>query len=375
MLYNLGSDLLQWGNMIKNIAKNFDIPGVLQAYDDFGGGHINETIALSYNEDGVFKRYILQKLNGVVFPNLAELMENIVNVTTFLQKKYIAMGEDPLRKCINIIKTIDGKNYYTDKRGDVWRMMIMIESTVSYDLAIDNQVFEKTGKAFGEFISMLDDYPVDGLYEIIPDFHNTKSRFEAFRAAIKSNDAKRKKTCKKEINFIYENVNLCNIIVDKLISGELPTRVTHNDTKINNILMDEKTGDAVCVVDLDTIMPGSLLYDFGDGIRSGCNTAYEDEKDINLVDFDMEKFEYFSKGFIAGVGDNMKQEEKDLLHMAGIIITFECGIRFLTDYLNGDKYFKTTYPEHNLVRCRTQLMLVSKMLDKIDEMKAIVGKY
>lgn len=361
--------------MVKNIAKQFSIEGKLLAYDDFGNGHINETFVLIYEENGVIKRYILQKLNNMVFPNIDELMENIVNVTEFLQNKYIAMNEDSMHKCINIIKTSKGKNFYTDDRGNMWRLMFMIEGTVSYELAIDNSVFEKTGKAFGEFISLLDDYPVDTLNEIIPNFHNTKSRFEDLRVAIKSNKVKRKKSCKNEINYVYENVSICSIIVDKLNDGTIPTRVTHNDTKINNILMDAQTGDAVCVVDLDTIMPGSLLYDFGDGIRSGCNTAYEDEKDVSLVDFDIEKFEYFSRGFIAGLDGHISQTEKELLHMAGIIITFECGIRFLTDYLNGDKYFKTSYPEHNLVRSRTQFMLVSKMLDKLDEMKEIIAKY
>ncbi len=361
--------------MIKNIASKFKVTGKLQAYDDFGNGHINETIALTYVENGVYKRYILQKLNKVVFPNIDELMENIVKVTGYLQEKYIKIGKDPMRNCIKIIKTIDDGNFYTDDRGDMWRMMYMIEGTVAYDLAIDNDVFEKTGKIFGEFISLLNEYPVDTLNEIIPDFHNTKSRFEAFRTAIKANNVKRKKTCKAEINFVYNNVGLCSIIVDAMDAGTIPVRVTHNDTKINNVLMDAVTGDAVCVIDLDTIMPGSLLYDFGDGIRSGCNTAYEDEKDVSLVDFDIEKFECFAKGFISGLGDNIKKEEKDMLHMAGIIITLECGIRFLTDYINGDIYFKTTYPEHNLVRCRTQFMLVDKMLSKISEMKAIIAKY
>ena len=361
--------------MVKNIAKQFNIEGKLLAYDDFGNGHINETFVLIYDDKGVIKRYILQKLNKIVFPNIEELMENIVNVTEFLQKKYLALNEDPMHKCINIIKTSKGKNFFTDARGGMWRLMFMIEGTVSYELAIDNSVFEKTGRAFGEFISLLDDYPVDTLYEIIPNFHNTKSRFEHLRVAIKENSAKRKKSCKSEINYVYENVCICGLIVDKLKDGTIPTRVTHNDTKINNILMDDETGDAVCVVDLDTIMPGSLLYDFGDGIRSGCNTAYEDEKDVSLVDFDIEKFEYFSRGFIEGLDGHINQAEKDLLHMAGIVITFECGIRFLTDYLNGDKYFKVSYPEHNLVRSRTQFMLASKMLSRVDEMKEIIAKY
>ena len=361
--------------MIGKIASNFAVDGKFIAYEVYGNGHINETYALTYKSNCGMERYILQKVNKYVFPNMEKLMNNITGICEFLKQKYQSIGQDATKKCITIVYTLDGKSYYTDLNGDYWRMMRLIEDTESYEIVVDNVAFEKAGHAFGEFISLLKDYPVDTLYEVIPNFHNTVSRFEAFASSVKANKAKRKKTCKKEIQFVYDHKHLAGVIVNLLNNGDIPTRVTHNDTKINNVLMDRDTGDAVCVVDLDTIMPGSLLYDFGDGIRSGCNTGYEDDKNLDNVDFDMDKFESFAKGFITGANGDITKCEKDHMAIASIIITFECGIRFLTDYLNGDVYFKTSYPEHNLVRCRTQFKLVARMLERYDEMRAIVSKY
>lgn len=360
---------------IKEIVKSFDIEGNFKAYNSFGNGHINDTYALTFKQGNSIRRYILQRMNESVFPNIDDLMNNIVKVCDYLKDIALKRGEDPERKCMSIIKTRDGKYYYTASNGEKWRCMVLIEGTEAYQIAVDTGVFEATGKAFGEFINFLQDFPVHELKVVIPNFHNTTSRFRAFTKALKANPCKRRRYCRDEIKFCLDREDNCARIVDMLASGEMPLRVTHNDTKINNILMDSNTGDAVCVIDLDTIMPGSIVYDFGDGIRSGCNTALEDEKDLSKVHFNMEMFEYFTKGFIDGMGKNLLEVEKDNLAYGAILITFECGMRFLTDYLNGDKYFKTDYGNHNLIRARTQFKLVKDMENSLEEMNNIVNKH
>lgn len=362
--------------IIKNITKNFQIDGTLIFYESFGAGHINDTYALTYKiNDNDTERYILQKLNKNVFPDIDILMENMVNVTEFIQKKLLDRNEDVKNKCINIIKTKDNRNYYIDEFEDNWRMTRLIENTKALDVVVDTDLFEKTGKAFGEFINILDDYPANTLNEVIADFHNTVARYIQLEKAIKCDTSNRRANCQDLIDFAIEHRHLCSIIINKLIKGEIPIRVTHNDTKINNILISRDTNEAVCVIDLDTIMPGSLLYDFGDSIRSGCNTALEDETNLQLVDFDIAMFEAYVKGFLEGLGTCITKEEKKLLAISAVIITYECGMRFLADYLNGNVYFKITYPEHNLVRCRTQFKLVQIMLSRLEEMQNIVNKY
>lgn len=359
---------------INQIVKNFDIEGDFMAYQTFGNGHINDTYALTFKTDSGLKRYILQRLNDTVFPNIELLMNNISMVTQFIRDKVIELGGNPDRECLNMIMTRDGETYYNSIKDGKWRCMLLIENTEAYQNAVDPYVFEMTGKAFGEFIQLLDEFPIDEIKEVIPNFHNTVVRYAKFRSAVKENEVKRRRYCRPEIQFAKEHEWLASKIVDLLNSGAIPMRVTHNDTKINNLLMDTITGEAVCVIDLDTIMPGSLIYDFGDGIRSGCNTAMEDEKNLNLVSFNMEMFEHFAKGFIRGIGDVITKTEKENLAIGAVIITFECGLRFLTDYLMGDKYFKTQYNCHNLVRCRTQFKLVSDMLERFDTMNEIIMK-
>lgn len=360
---------------IKEIVKAFAIDGSFKAYSDYGDGHINDTYALTFKQNSNMRRYILQRMNENVFPNIDRLMNNVVKVCDFLKELAVKRGEDPERKSLNIIQTRDGKNYYTDNKGNKWRCMLLIENTEAYQIAVDTAVFEATGRAFGEFINNLQDFPVHELEVVIPNFHNTTSRFRTFVKTVKQNPQKRRRYCREEINFALTREDRCSRIVDMLASGEMPLRVTHNDTKINNILMDANTGDAVCVIDLDTIMPGSIVYDYGDGIRSGCNTALEDEKDLNKVHFNIEMFEFFTKGFMEGMGDSLTEIEKDNLVYGAIIITFECGLRFLTDYLDGDKYFKTSYGNHNLVRARTQFKLVGEMEENIELLESIVNRY
>ena len=252
---------------------------------------------------------------------------------------------------------------------------MLIENTIGYAIAESRDMFEDAGRAFGTFVRNLSGFPAEELYEVIANFHNTESRFSDFKKALENNYENRKDNVKEEIEFVLSREKYTSKVVSKLKSGEIPLRVTHNDTKLNNVLMDVDTNRAVCVIDLDTIMPGSLLYDFGDAIRSGCNTGLEDEKDLSKVSFDIDLFESFSKGFLEGIGDNITKEEMELLPFAGILMTYECGMRFLGDYLNGDVYFKTQYPEHNLVRCRTQFKLVRDMEERLGEMSEIVSRY
>lgn len=364
---------------VKDIVSNFKIAGDFIGYNSFGNGHINDTFCLTFKEKEEnnlieTKKYILQKVNAIVFPDIKKLMENVVNVTSFLHKKLEREGRDPRRNSITVIDTKDGKSYFVDNEGNSWRVLVLIENTEAYQVAIDLSIFETTGKAFGGFISLLEDFPVDCLHEIIPNFHNTVSRYNDFIVALKDNCCRRRRYCRAEVKFALSQKDKCDKIVTLLAKNLIPTRVTHNDTKINNLLMDAKTNEAVCVIDLDTIMPGSLVYDFGDGIRSGCNTAAEDEKDLSKVSFDIDMFKSFSKGFLQGVGNTITLLEKENLAYGAILITFECGIRFLTDYLKGDVYFKTAYGNHNLVRARTQFKLVAEMAERLDEMNKIINE-
>ena len=235
-------------------------------------------------------------------------------------------------------------------------------------------MFENTGEAFGKFIARLDGFDANTLCEVIPNFHNTADRYNKFLTAIEQNKSNRAHLVKDEIDFVKQRANKLSLIVDALDTNQIPLRVTHNDTKINNVLIDKASGKAICIIDLDTIMPGSLLYDFGDSIRSGCNTALEDEKDLSIVDFDINLYEAYCKGFLRGIGEKITDKELEMLHIGAIIITLECGIRFLTDYLDGDVYFKTQYDDHNLVRCHTQFKLVEKMESQSQQMLAIARK-
>lgn len=358
---------------IKKIVSRFMIDGEFMAYNPYGDGHINDTYALTFRTDKCLKRYILQRINTNVFPNVEGLMSNVMKVTGYLRDKVIERSGDPDRECLNIILTKEGESYYIDEDSNCWRVTLLVENTEAYQIAVDPKIYKETGKAFGEFIRTLDDFPVSELCIVLPKFHNTVDRYNKFRHALKENACKRRRYCREEVAFVKEREEMCDKIINLLADGQIPIRVTHNDTKINNILMDSNTGRPVCVIDLDTIMPGSLIYDFGDGIRSGCNTGMEDEKDLSKVNFDMEMFKNFTQGFVEGVGESLTQTEKDNLVYGAILITFECGMRFLTDYLMGDVYFKTEYSNHNLVRAKTQFKLVKDMEDLRAEMEEYVA--
>lgn len=354
------------------IAKQFRLDGEISEIKPYGSGHINDTFRLILKKDGVEKAYILQRMNGEIFKNRDELMENIVRVTNFIKEKIIAQGGDPDRETLQIIPTKSGNSYYKEEDGDGWRVYPFITDTVSYDLAESAEDFNRSGYAFGNFQYLLADFPAEELHETIVNFHNTVDRFEKFKKAVEADAVGRAKDVQDEIRFIMDREQDCHFFGDLLAKKELPLRVTHNDTKLNNVLFDRESGKAICVIDLDTVMPGFAAHDFGDAIRFGASTAAEDEKDLDKVTCSMELFKAYFDGFMEGCRGSLTRREVETLPMGAKIMTFECGMRFLTDYLEGDVYFKTHYEGQNLDRTRTQLKLVKDMEDKWEIMESIV---
>lgn len=357
---------------LMQISGQFSVSGDCLEVKPFGNGHINDTYAVTCASEGGVRRYILQKLNSRVFPHPTALMNNFAAVTAYLRPIIKKEGGDPDRECLKVIPTVQGAAYYVDGEGEVWRMTQLIENTDAYLVAESSAMFEDAGRAFGLFIKRLEGFDAASLIEVIPDFHNTVKRYENLEKAVAADKAGRASGVKDLIDFARARKDKTSVIVSALKEGRIPLRVTHNDTKLNNVLIDTATQKAICVIDLDTVMPGSLLYDFGDAIRVGCSTAEEDEKDLSKVNFDRENFVAFTRGFMRGLGDNLTVNEEKLLPTGAILMTFECGMRFLTDYLEGDVYFKTAYPEHNLVRCRTQFKLVEEMEKSLDFMQKTV---
>lgn len=346
--------------------------GQVIACQPYGSGHINDTFLVELQEGG---RYILQRMNKDVFKNPPALMENIVKVTSFLKKSIEKSGGDPGRETLNVISTKEGAPWFQDSFGEYWRVYRFIENSVSYDSVSNPRDFYESAVAFGRFQRLLADFPAETLAETIPDFHNTAARFETFRQAVKSDAFRRVKDVEEEINFVLSREPLARVLGEAQAAGQLPLRVTHNDTKLNNIMMDKVTGRGLCVIDLDTVMPGLAVNDFGDSIRFGANTAAEDEQDLSKVSLSLELFDLYAKGFIEGCGGRLTPEEITMLPVGAKVMTFECGMRFLTDYLQGDVYFKTHRPGHNLDRCRTQFALIRDMENKWTQVNEIIKKY
>ena len=302
-------------------------------------------------------------------------MDNYVAVTDYLRRVIAEAGGDADRETLSVIKTLDGKNYHVDKRGDYWRLLNFIPDSMSYDKVERPEQFYDSAVAFGNFQYLLRDYPADTLYETIPNFHNTPDRFEKFMEAVERDSEGRCAEVREEIEFVKARREFAKTLETAHAEGRLPLRVTHNDTKLNNILFDKESGKPICVVDLDTIMPGYSVCDFGDSIRFGATTALEDETDLTKVNFDISLYELYVKGFIEGAKGGLTDSELELLPIGAIMLTYECGMRFLTDYLSGDNYFKITREKHNLDRARNQFKLVSDMEAQLDKMREIVKKY
>ncbi|MBQ6998273.1 MAG: phosphotransferase [Clostridia bacterium] len=356
---------------LKKIAESFQIEGEYVDASPYGEGHINSTFLLKTTAE---EKYILQKINNTVFSSPEELMDNVVMVTEFLKKKIDAAGGNSKRETLTVIPAKDGKSYVKTENGDYYRVYIFIDDAISFQVVEDPMDFYNAAAAFGKFQNMLSDFEADKLHETIKNFHNTKTRFDDFEKAVADNKSGKAADVQAEIDFAMARKCDAAIIVDGIAEGRIPLRVTHNDTKLNNVLVDSESGKGICVIDLDTVMPGSLLYDFGDSIRFGTNPAAEDEKDLSKVYCDLNLFEHYVKGFLSEVGDSITKEEIELLPMSAKLMTLECGIRFLGDHLNGDVYFKIHRENHNLDRARTQFKMVADMEEKMEQMKAIVAK-
>ena len=361
--------------ILEEVLNAYDFPATLLGAARYGQGHINDTFCVVCQpQEGDAIRFILQGLSLAAFPHPDELMENFIGITSYLKDKVIANGGDPLRETLSLVKTKDGKDYYTDRNGKVWRLTPFIENTDCFQSATP-ELFEASARSFGRFQYMLQGYPAETLHEAIVNFHNTEDRYAKFEAALAADKHDRAKDIQAEIQFVTDRKADCSVALQALRDGKLPLRVTHNDTKLNNILIDRDTHEGICVIDLDTTMPGLSINDFGDSIRFGANHSKEDEKDLTKVNFDIELYEAYTRGFLEGAQGSLTEGELEYLPWGARLMTLECGIRFLTDYLDGDHYFRIHYPEQNLDRCRTQFKLVKDMEEQFEQMAAVIRKY
>ena len=343
----------------------------------FGEGHINETYAVYMpgTEGTDVPRYVLQRVNIHVFKNPAQVMENIFSVTEYLREVIRKEGGDLDRETLSYIKTKSGDTYFEDADGQPWRCLHYVPNSICHQTVEEPQQFYQSARSFGHFLKQLGDYPAEDLYETIPRFHDTVKRFRDFSEAVRKDVKNRAGQCREEIDFALAREADCGVLMNQLQEGILPLRVTHNDTKLNNILFDADTDQGLCIIDLDTIMPGLAANDFGDSIRFGASTAEEDEPDLSKVHFDIHLYELYVKGYLEMAREVLTPAEIDSLPWGARLMTLECGMRFLADYLQGDVYFKTAYPEHNLVRARTQFRLVKEMEEQFDSMYEILRKY
>lgn len=344
-------------NNIIEIGEKFNVSGELVQIETFESGHINDTFVLKYMNSPQVKACTLQRINHEIFRNPPAVMENISRVTEHLRSKH---GNDS-RSALTVIKTRDGKDFYLDPKGNYWRMYRFIEDARSYEFVNNPEHVYQAARAYGSFQKDLADLPGARLNETIPDFHNTPKRFEALEKAIEKDSHNRAASAKDEINFAFAHKEMTSLLIDLCEKGAIPERITHNDTKLNNVLIDDKTGEGICVIDLDTVMPGLSLYDFGDLVRTATCPAAEDETDLSKIKMDLTLFDALCKGYLEVLHGTLTDREVELMPFSGKLITFEIGIRFLTDYLMGDIYFKTRRHPHNLERCRTQFALVKSI--------------
>ena len=353
------------GERLADVCRAFSLKGTLLSAEPFGNGHINGTFRIVTEENGLRHTYIVQRINDRVFRDPNGVMENIAAVTAHLWKKGITT--------IRFYQNPADETYVAKIGGEYWRVEDCLPGE-SFDAADDPAILRNSGQAFGRFINALSDIDVSALHETIPAFHDTASRFEALSEAKKADVSGRSASSREELRLFEERREKACLVAEAANAGKLPVRVTHNDTKFNNVIMDPLTKEAVAVIDLDTVMPGTLLFDYGDAIRFLSNTAAEDEADLSGVHFDIERFRLFSEGFLKEVRVTLTESERRLLPYAPFDATMECGARFLTDYLSGDTYFKTAYPEHNLIRARNQLALAMDMERHEEEIISVIGE-
>jgi aminoglycoside phosphotransferase (APT) family kinase protein len=360
---------------LQEISKKFQIYGQILHAETLKIGHINETYTASYDQGGTRVRYIHQKINRNVFHNPSGVMKNVMRVTTHIRKKQeLKNARDITRRSLILIPTRDGKAYYQNGGGEVWRTFVFVEGVETFEAAQSPDQAFQAGKAFGEFQNLLVDLPGGRLFETIPDFHNTRKRFEALQQAVQKDHYNRVKDAKPEVAFVLKREGLVDRILNAMAKGQIPERITHNDTKFNNVMLDVVTGEAMCIVDLDTVMPGCALYDFGDMVRTTTSTTLEDEVDLRKVKMQMPMFKKLAQGYISAAGQFLNKSERGLIAFSGKLITLEIGMRFLTDFLSGDSYFRIHRPNHNLDRCRTQFKLVESIERQEEAMQTYVDR-
>ena len=357
---------------VNSVANHFQTEGTIRQVETFGSGHINDTFSVNCEHDSGTRRYVLQRINHEIFKNPPKLMENVIRVTEHIRKKVEAENSTDIRRQLKVIKTQGGLGCYKDLDGQYWRMYNMIEKAMTYDTIENPDLAFEAARMFGWFQRMLTDLPGEPLHDTIPDFHNTPKRFRDFQSVLDEDSCNRAKDVKAEIDFVLENAWICDVLLDLVKGGQIPIRITHNDTKINNVMLDEKSGRGVCVIDLDTVMPGLSLYDMGDMIRTATCPAAEDEKDLSKIQMDINLFEQLARGFSHETHFFLTDAEKKHLAFSGMLITFEQLIRFLGDYLAGDVYYKIHREGHNLDRARTQMKLVQSIIEQEKEMNSMV---
>ena len=365
--------------MLKNarsIFEMFNVDGQIKRIDRMRSGIINDTFHVMVICDGKIKEYTLQRINGNVFKHPDQIIDNIERITLHLKKKLEECGRETENNLLIPIHLKTGENFYRDEVGSFWRLYPYIDHSICYNCVETPDIMKMIGKAFGEFQFMLADFPASTLFTTIPDFHNTKKRFFALYDAWRENSAGRANAeTGALLGALKEKEKIAFKLQDMLEKGEMPLRVTHNDTKANNVLLDEITNEPVSVIDLDTVMPGLCVHDFGDAVRYGANTAAEDEVNLSKVSLNLEMYDAFAAGFIPELADGLTDVELENMSLGAVTMTLELAARFLTDYLNGDIYFKTRYPDHNLVRAKSQLTLANDMLEKYEQMQEIIKKY
>ena len=360
---------------LREISRQFQIYGECLYAEACKIGHINETYSATYDQGGMRVRYIHQKINQSVFRDPVSLMQNVMRVTGHIREKLELQGaKDLTRKSLNVVPTRKGEPFYCDGEGDCWRTFIFVEGVQTFEsVQSPRQAFE-AGKAFGKFQGLLVDLPGDRLAETIPDFHNSRKRFSALQKAIELDHCNRARAAAAEIDFALKREPMVDVLLQAHAQGGIPERITHNDTKFNNVMLDVETGEEMCVVDLDTVMPGLVLYDFGDMVRTTTSPTLEDEKDLSKVQMQMPMFEQLARGYLLEACQFLTPAERSYVAFSGKLITFTIGLRFLTDFLAGDTYFRIHRPGHNLERCRTQFKLVESIASQEESMQAFVDK-
>jgi hypothetical protein len=359
---------------LKPIVKHFCIEGELTEIRALLRGHINDTYVLTTKKNKYIVRYILQRINHTVFKDPPSVMKNIIRLTEHIQSRMQRI--DPLlaSRQLTVISTVDNTCFHEDAEGGYWRVYNFIEDAVAYDTVDSSDLAYEAARMFGWFQKMLVDLPAPALHESICDFHNTPKRFKTFKRVLKEDTCNRAKNAKPEIEFIFDNASICDVLLNLAGKGKIPVRITHNDTKVNNVMLDKNTNKGVCVIDLDTVMPGLSIYDFGDMIRTGATFADEDECDLSKVAIDLPMFEVFVRGFAEQSSHFLTSTEKEHLGFAAKLITFEQLIRFLTDYLAGDIYYKVHRNDHNLDRSRTQMKLVRSIVAREEAMNEVIER-